>query len=95
MRSLLRWLRRLVGATLLLVVVVTAIALVAVHTGWGREQLRKHAEAALRERFPGGAHVGAISGSLVGTLSVRDVEIDDRDRTPLATIGTLHLAVSL
>jgi translocation and assembly module TamB len=95
MRSLLRWLRRLVGGVLLLAVILTVIALVAVHTGWGREQLRKRAEAALAEAFPGGAHVGTVEGSIFGTLTLRDVELDDRERAPLVKIGTLHLAVSL
>ncbi len=95
MRSLLRWLMRFVGGALLLAVVVTAVALVAVHTSWGREQLRKRAEAALQEAFPGGARVGAVEGSILGTLTVRDVEIAGRDRAPLVTIGTLHAAVSL
>ena len=95
MRSFLRWLGRLVLGAVLVAVLVAALALVTVHTGWGREQLRRRAEAALRAAFPGGARVGAIEGSILGALTVRDVELDGRDHRPLVTIGTLHVTVAL
>jgi TamB, inner membrane protein subunit of TAM complex len=95
MRSLLRWLRRIVTGVVLLVAVVIAVALVTAHTGWGREQLRARVEAVLQAKFPGGARIGAIEGSLLGTLTMRDLELDGRDHTPLVTIGTLDVAVAL
>jgi hypothetical protein len=95
MRSALRWLRRLVLGVVLLGAIVVAVALIAAHTDWGRERLRERVEAALRRAFPGGARVGAVEGSILGTLTVRDVELDGRDHQPLVTIGALHAAVAL
>jgi hypothetical protein len=97
MRSVLRWLRRLATGVLLLAAVVIAVALVAAHTDWGREQLRAHIEAALQAEFPGGAHVRAVEGSILGTLTLRDVKLDRRDRTPQVTIaiGKLDADVAL
>jgi len=95
MRSVLRWLRRLALGVVLLAIVVIGGALVIAHTAWGREQLRERVEEALQEAFPGGAHIGVIEGSILGTLTVHDVELDGRDHKPLVTIGTLDVAVAL
>jgi translocation and assembly module TamB len=95
MRSVLRWLRRLVAGAVLLAAVVTAVALVAAHTDGGREQLRAYVEAALQDAFPGGARVRAVEGSILGTLIARDVELDGHDHTPIVTIGTLRVTVAL
>lgn len=95
MRSVLRWLRRLVTGVVLLVAIVTMVAIVTAHTGWGRAWLRAQIEARLQAPFPGGARVGAVEGSLLGTLTVRDLELDGRDHTPLVTIDRLDVAVAL
>src|SRR5215831_10736101 len=95
MRSLLRWLRRIALTTLALGVVGLAVALITAHTGWGREQLRHRIEAELRDQFPGGARVAAVDGSVLGTLTLRDVELDAADHRPLITAGTLDVSVAL
>ncbi|HEU4728787.1 MAG TPA: hypothetical protein VFT22_12875, partial [Kofleriaceae bacterium] len=95
MRSFLRWLCRLALGALAVAVIAAAIALLAAHTGWGREQLRRRAEATLREAFPGGARVGSIEGSVLGTLTVRDVELLGRDHRPVIAIGTAQVSLAL
>ncbi|TMQ18763.1 MAG: hypothetical protein E6J91_07405 [Deltaproteobacteria bacterium] len=94
MRGLLRWLRRLAISVLVVAVVVLAVALVTAHTGWGREQLRRRIEAALQDGFPG-ARVAALDGSLLGTLTLHDVELVRPDRGVRVTVRTLHVAVAL
>jgi hypothetical protein len=95
MRSVLRWLRRLVLGALAVAVIVAVLVLVTAHTGWGREQLRLRAEAALRTAFPGGVRIGGVDGSVLGTLTIHDVELDGPDHRPLVTAGTLRVAVAL
>ncbi|HEX2685933.1 MAG TPA: hypothetical protein VHN14_04920, partial [Kofleriaceae bacterium] len=95
MRSVLRWLRRLVTGVLVIAVAMIATVLIAAHTAWGHERLRAGIEAALQKKFPGGARVSAVTGSLLGTLTLRDVELLGRDRTPQVTIGKLDASVAL
>jgi TamB, inner membrane protein subunit of TAM complex len=95
MRSVLRWLRRLVLGALALAVVVTAMVLIVAHTDWGREVVRREVEAALRDAFPGGARIGRLDGSILGTLTLRDLELDGRDHRPQLTVGTLDVAIAL
>ncbi|HMG54864.1 MAG TPA: hypothetical protein VK601_15310, partial [Kofleriaceae bacterium] len=95
MRSLLRWLRRIGLTVLALGVLGIGGALVTAHTGWGREWLRQQVEAALRDAFPGGARVGGMSGSILGTLTLEGVELDGADHRPLVTAAALHASLAL
>src|SRR5262245_53870214 len=107
MRSLLRWLRRIVLTALALGLIVLAAALITEHTDWGREQLRLRVEAALRDVFPGGARVEALDGSILGTLTLRNATLharlpaspapegDRREHPVQVTAGTLYVAVAL
>ena len=95
MRSLLRWLRRLVLSALALCAIGLVVALVTAHTRWGREQLRRRIEAELRDAFPGGAKLAAVDGSVLGTLTLRGVELDAADHRPLITAGTLDVSLAL
>ncbi len=95
MRRVRRWLRRIVLGMVAGVVVAVVAALIVVHTRWGRELVRAQVEAALRGAFPGGAKLGALEGSVLGELVVRDVELRARDGSPLVSIKTLRLELSL
>jgi hypothetical protein len=95
MRSALAWLARLALGVVLAAIVIVAMLLVTAHTGWGREQLRSRVEAALRDTFPGGAHVGALEGTVLGSLTLRDVELDRPDGKPLVTIAVLRVDLAL
>src|SRR5579864_2436480 len=82
-RVVARWIRRILAGVVGFAVVAVAGVVIALHTDWGREQLRKIAEAQLAKRFPGGAHIGALEGSVFGELVVRDLELDGRDGKPM------------
>ena len=94
MRSLLRWFRRLVLGVVVLGVVLIGVALLTAHTEWGRERLRRGIEAALSQAFPG-ARVGRIEGSILGTLTVHNVELTSGDRALWLVAGTVRADVAL
>lgn len=95
MRRTLRWLKRIVLGSLALAVVAIGVALIVVHTDWGRERIRRQIEAALADEFPGGARIGKLEGSVLGELVLTDVELAALDGTPLVSIGTLTVDVAL
>lgn len=92
-RRVLRWIRRVVVGAVAFAVLAIAVVLIALHTDWGREQVRKRAEAALAESFPGGARIGRVEGSVLGALVLRDIELRDADHQPTVTIDRLTLDV--
>jgi hypothetical protein len=95
MRSALAWFARLALGLVLLAAVIVAMLLVTTHTGWGREQLRNRVQSALQDTFPGGAHVGALEGSLLGSLTLRDVELDHAGGAPMVTIAAVRVDIAL
>lgn len=95
MRRTLRWLKRIVLGSLALAVVAVGVALIVLHTDWGRERIRRQIEAALADEFPGGARVGKLEGSVLGELVLTDVELAALDGAPLVSIGTLTVDVAL
>ncbi|MBK9071160.1 MAG: translocation/assembly module TamB domain-containing protein [Myxococcales bacterium] len=76
-RGGLRWLGRGVAILLGLVIVLLAVVLVAIHTAWGREQLRARAELIAQDFFVGKVRLGNVEGSIFTRLVVRDISIDD------------------
>lgn len=95
MRSVLRWLRRIVLTALALGAIGIGAALITAHTGWGREQLRRRVETALRDAFPGGARVARLTGSPLGALTFEGIELDGRDHRPVVTVATLRAELAL
>jgi|GEM_PF-3198795 len=93
MRKVLRWVRRIVLGIVGLVVAVVAIALIVIHTDWGREQLRQQVIAAMHDGFPGGVQIGRLDGSVLGDLVLRDVVINDFDGKPAISAKTVTLNV--
>ena len=92
-RRVLRWIRRVVVGAVAFAVLAIAVVLIALHTDWGREQVRKRAEAALAESFPGGARIGRVEGSVLGALVLRDIVLRDAEQQPTITIDRLTLDV--
>jgi TamB, inner membrane protein subunit of TAM complex len=94
-RRLLRWIKRGVLGTLALTVFAVGAALIVLHTDWGRERLRRVAEAEIAEAFSRGARIGRIEGSVLGELVVRDVELQAADGRTYARVGELRIDLAL
>ena len=94
MRRVWRWFRRIVVALLALGVLAVATVLILLHTAWGRGIVQRRVQAALQSSFPGST-IGAITGSVLGTLVVHDVMLMARDDRELVSIKELELEVAL
>lgn len=95
MRRVWRWIRRIVLATAVLVVIAIAIVVIGLHTAFGRELVRARIEAKLAEVVVGGAHLGAVEGSPFGTLVLRDLVLDGPDGLPAITVPRISLELGL
>jgi hypothetical protein len=96
MRRVLRWLRRIALGGLLFAVLAIAATLIAVHTDWGRERVRRAVVDKLTQLLPGGTRIGRIEGSVFGELVARDVEIAAADgRSTFAKVGALRIELAL
>jgi len=73
-RRALRWLARFGLAVLALVVLAVGVGLIAIHTDWGREQIRRRVEAIAGETLPG-LRIGRLDGSLLGDFELHDVSL--------------------
>jgi len=91
----LRWIKRIVLGLLALSVVAIIVGLIAIHTDWGRDLARKQVESALASSFPGGAKVGVVEGSILGTLTVHDLELDGLDGKPFIVVKTARIRIAL
>ncbi|MGE3545497.1 MAG: hypothetical protein AB7L28_16280, partial [Kofleriaceae bacterium] len=94
MRRALRWTKRIGLGLVAFVLVVIAIALVVIHTGWGREQIREQAQGSLQELFPG-ARIGSVEGSVFGELVVHGVELRRADGSLTIKVGTVRAELGL
>jgi hypothetical protein len=83
----------LIIAALLVLVIGGVIA--ALHTGWGREQVRHQVEALLDESFLGDVRIGRLSGSIFGEVVLHDVVIDDAGGEPAVTIERVRADLAL
>ncbi len=86
---------RIVLGVLALVTVTVAGALIALHTDWGREQLRARVQTALAETFVGDVTIGRVDGSVFDELIVRDVVIEDTDGQPAIRVAALRLELAI
>ncbi|MBA3817841.1 MAG: translocation/assembly module TamB domain-containing protein [Deltaproteobacteria bacterium] len=77
------------------VVLAVAAVLVILHTNWGRDLARGQIEAQLNNTFVGGVTIGALEGSPLGELVIRDLVINGPDRKPAISIKKLTLEVGL
>src|SRR5204862_6493731 len=95
MRRALRWLKRIVIGTLVLTVVVVAVALVVVHTDWGRDLIKRRVEAALAKFFPGGLTIERIDGSPLGDLEITGVKIGHVNKHTSFAVGKITANLAL
>lgn len=94
LRRLLTWTKRIVLALMALAFLALAVAVGAVHTDWGRNKIRTTIVAELQADFPGST-IASIDGSPFGTLILRGVTINGRDRRPMVTIERLEVEAQL
>ncbi len=90
-----RWLRRILVAIAALALGSVVIALVVLHTDWGREQLRRQAVSALAEMFPGGFELDGIEGSVLGTVTLRDLVIYDQKRRRAVAVERVSIDLGM
>jgi len=72
---MLKWVRRILLGTLVLVVLVVGAAVVTTNTAWFRAWLREQAVVAANGALVGDVSIGALDGSLWSELTIRDVRI--------------------
>jgi translocation and assembly module TamB len=89
-RTVVRWSARIVLGLVALVLLLGGLALLALHTEPGRGWLRGRIERALDDAFAGEVRVGRVEGSVLGTLVVRDVVIEDPAGAPAITVGVVR-----
>ena len=94
MRRAWRWIWRLLVGLLALAVVGITVVVIALHTDWGRDLVRRRIVAALQRSFPGST-IGRLTGSVFGTVVAHDVELVGLDHRPIATIATLDIDLAL
>jgi uncharacterized protein involved in outer membrane biogenesis len=94
MKRALKWLKRFVLGSLALAVLVVVVAIVALHTDWGRNKLKHEVESQLTARFPG-TTIGSVEGSVFGTVVARNVSLGGMSGKPFITIDRLEIAVAL
>ena len=90
-----RWTKRIVLGAIVLVLLLIGGTLIFIHTDYGRDFVRRKAETALLNSFPGGAHIGRIDGSVFGTLVIDDLRLNSRDGKPMIVVGTARVKISL
>jgi len=94
-RTAWRWSKRIVLGLLALVVVAVAGVLIVLHTDFGRGIARTQIEARLNTTFVGGASLGAVEGSPLGELVLRDLVINGPDHEPAITVKKATLELGL
>lgn len=75
--------------------VAFAVVLIAVQTEWFAERVRREAELALREQFPGGARIGRLELSLTGEATLSGVEIAALDGRRAIAFDRLRVEVAI
>ena len=75
--------------------VAFAVLLMVVQTDWFVERVRREAEQALREQFPGGARIGRIELSLSGEATLSRVEIAALDGRRAIAFDRLRVEVAI
>ncbi len=93
-RRALRWLKRIALAAIALAAVALGVALLVLHTDWGRERVRRMVEAELQGSFPG-ARIGRLEGSVLGELVARDVELEAAGGATFVKAGVLRIELAL
>lgn len=90
-----RWILRGVLGFLALLVAMVAAVVIALHTDWGREQVRVRLEDQLADVFVGGATVGRLEGSPFGELRARELVINGPDGKPAISAKLVKIRLAL
>jgi len=90
-----RRVKRIALGVLATLVLALASAVIALHTSWGRELVRAQIERQLQATFTGGASLGRVEGSPLGTLTLRDLVIRAPDGRPAISVATLTVDLAL
>ncbi|HSR96303.1 MAG TPA: translocation/assembly module TamB domain-containing protein [Kofleriaceae bacterium] len=90
-----RWFKRGSLAVFGFIAVAVIVAVVAMHTGWGREMVRAQVEDRLRTMFTGGATVRLIEGSPLTQLTLHDLVINGPDKRPAISVKKLTVSVGI
>ncbi len=98
--ALRHWLRRglllvVLSAVVVIVGLVGGAAYLITRTSWGRERVRRVAEAQLGKVAHGKVHIGGISGNLISSATVHDVTITDSTGAPFVSVESLSGDYSL
>jgi len=94
-RRVLRILGRIALVVAALVVVAIVAAVIALHTDWGRNKIRRAAVDAMAKVFPCGVSIGAVEGDVLGDAVVRDVELRGCDQRPAIKVDRIELNLKL
>lgn len=90
-----RWLGRGLLGLLATIVLLVGGTLAALHTSWGREMLRRQVAGILRDTFPGGAELGPLGGSPLGTLTASKLVLYDLQHRPAITVERASINLGL
>ena len=89
-RTVARWLLRVVLAVVALAIIVVAL----LHTPWGKAFVRRRIEAKLAAAVDGRVSLGAVDyGLLFDHLDLKDLAIADRDGKPALAVGSLRVVL--
>jgi translocation and assembly module TamB len=94
----LRWGRAfatLVAIVLGLVMVAVIAVFVLTNTDWGRERIRRYAQAWINGTIHGQARIGRITGNLLTGMTVHDFVITDSAGKPFVAVESFHGSYSI
>lgn len=94
-RRTFKWMRRIIVVFFATALLAVGGVLIFIHTDFGRDYVRRKAEHALLNSFPGGAHIGRISGSPFGTLVIDDLRLNGVDGKPMIIVGTARVKIEI
>lgn len=90
-RPLWRRIARVIAWVLGVVVMLAVLAIVFLHTPWGKRLVRGRIEARLARTFTGGATLGSLDyGFLFSHVELGDLAINDPTGKPAITIKAIH-----
>ncbi|MCA9669561.1 MAG: translocation/assembly module TamB [Myxococcales bacterium] len=92
-----RWLRRLLkllGWTVLLVIIIVVAALSVLRTPGGQDWLRDTILSVAKKSLPG-LSIGRIEGDYTSKLALVGVALDDRDGQPCASVARVEINLAL
>lgn len=90
-----RWTKRIVLGLIAFLVVTVGVVLAILHTDWGRGIVKNQVQARLNDMFIGGASIGALEGSVLGKMTLRDIVLNGPDKQPAIKIKKLEVGLGI